>query len=87
MASRASERIWYASSTMAHRGHPTPPRLPHPPGERAGRHHERPLERVRTASRVAVQVWQLDPALPPGTRAARDLLTVQTFSRRISWRP
>ncbi|MFF4509348.1 TIGR02680 family protein [Streptomyces sp. NPDC001401] len=33
------------------------------------------LERVRTASRVAVQlVWQVDPALPPGTRAARDLL-------------
>ncbi|MEU1624887.1 TIGR02680 family protein [Streptomyces sp. NPDC020096] len=33
------------------------------------------LERVRTASRVSVQlVWQVDPALPPGTRAARDLL-------------
>jgi len=33
------------------------------------------LERVRTASRVAVRlVWQVDPALPPGTRAARDLL-------------
>lgn len=33
------------------------------------------LERVRTASRVAVQLlWQVDPALPPGTRAARDLL-------------
>ncbi|MFJ9902350.1 TIGR02680 family protein [Streptomyces sp. NPDC101152] len=33
------------------------------------------LERVRTASRVAVQLaWQVDPALPPGTRAARDLV-------------
>ncbi|MEU8675096.1 TIGR02680 family protein [Streptomyces sp. NPDC048560] len=33
------------------------------------------LERVRTASRVAVRlVWQVDPGLPPGTRAARDLL-------------
>ncbi|MGW2052755.1 TIGR02680 family protein [Streptomyces sp. NPDC001840] len=33
------------------------------------------LERVRTASRVAVQlVWQIDPGLPPGTKAARDLL-------------
>ncbi|WP_329568453.1 TIGR02680 family protein [Streptomyces sp. NBC_01361] len=33
------------------------------------------LERVRTASRVAVQLlWQVDPTLPPGTRAARDLL-------------
>ncbi|MEV0276387.1 TIGR02680 family protein [Streptomyces sp. NPDC050610] len=33
------------------------------------------LERVRTASRVAVRlVWQVDPALPPGTRAARELL-------------
>jgi uncharacterized protein (TIGR02680 family) len=33
------------------------------------------LERVRTASKVAVQlVWQVDPSLPPGTRAARDLL-------------
>ncbi|MGW0561304.1 TIGR02680 family protein [Streptomyces sp. NPDC003016] len=33
------------------------------------------LERVRTASRVAVRlVWQVDPALPPGTRAARDML-------------
>ncbi|MCT9110989.1 TIGR02680 family protein [Streptomyces mirabilis] len=33
------------------------------------------LEKVRTASRVAVcLVWQIDPALPPGTRAARDLL-------------
>ncbi|MQY14501.1 hypothetical protein SRB5_46690 [Streptomyces sp. RB5] len=33
------------------------------------------LERVRTASKVAVQLlWQVDPELPPGTRAARDLL-------------
>ncbi|MFC7586965.1 TIGR02680 family protein [Nonomuraea antimicrobica] len=33
------------------------------------------LERVRTASRVAVRlVWQVDPTQPPGTRAARDLL-------------
>lgn len=33
------------------------------------------LERVRTASNVAVQiVWQIAPDLPPGTRAARDLL-------------
>lgn len=33
------------------------------------------LERVRTASRVAVRlVWQVDPAQAPGTRAARDLL-------------
>ena len=33
------------------------------------------LERVRTASKVAVQlVWQVAPDLPPGTKAARDLL-------------
>ncbi|MFI7641382.1 TIGR02680 family protein [Nonomuraea sp. NPDC049400] len=33
------------------------------------------LERVRTASRVAVRlVWQVDPTQPSGTRAARDLL-------------
>ncbi|MEO3867953.1 TIGR02680 family protein [Nonomuraea sp. B12E4] len=33
------------------------------------------LERVRTASRVAVRlVWQVDAAQSPGTRAARDLL-------------
>jgi uncharacterized protein (TIGR02680 family) len=33
------------------------------------------LERVRTASRVAVRlVWEVDPALPAGTKAARDLL-------------
>jgi len=33
------------------------------------------LRRVRTASKVAVQlVWEVDPALPEGTRAARDLL-------------
>ncbi|MGW3342079.1 TIGR02680 family protein [Nonomuraea rubra] len=33
------------------------------------------LERVRTASRVAVRlVWQVDPTQSPGTRAARDLL-------------
>lgn len=33
------------------------------------------LERVRTASRVAVQlVWQVAADLPPGTKAARDLL-------------
>jgi uncharacterized protein (TIGR02680 family) len=33
------------------------------------------LERVRTASKVRVQlVWQVDPQLPPGTREARDLL-------------
>ena len=33
------------------------------------------LERVRTASKVAVRlVWQVAPDLPPGTRAARDLL-------------
>jgi uncharacterized protein (TIGR02680 family) len=33
------------------------------------------LERVRTASNVAVRlVWQVAPDLPPGTRAARDLL-------------
>lgn len=33
------------------------------------------LERVRTASNVAVQlVWQVAPDLPPGTKAARDLL-------------
>ncbi|MEU6931008.1 TIGR02680 family protein [Streptomyces sp. NPDC046374] len=33
------------------------------------------LERVRTASRVAVQlVWQIRPDLPEGTRTARDLL-------------
>ena len=35
----------------------------------------RKLGRVRTASRVRVQLsWQVDPELPPGTRAARDLL-------------
>ncbi|ONI79933.1 TIGR02680 family protein [Actinosynnema sp. ALI-1.44] len=33
------------------------------------------LEKVRTASKVAVQlVWQISPELPPGTRTARDLL-------------
>lgn len=33
------------------------------------------LERVRTASKVAVRlVWEVSPDLPPGTRAARDLL-------------
>jgi uncharacterized protein (TIGR02680 family) len=33
------------------------------------------LERVRTRSKVAVRLlWQVDPSLPPGTRAARDLL-------------
>lgn len=33
------------------------------------------LERVRTASKVSVQlVWRVAPELPPGTRAARDLL-------------
>jgi uncharacterized protein (TIGR02680 family) len=33
------------------------------------------LERVRTASKVAVQlVWQVAADLPPGTKAARDLL-------------
>ncbi|MGP3969755.1 TIGR02680 family protein [Streptomyces sp. 6N223] len=33
------------------------------------------LERVRTASNVAVRlVWQVDPTLPAGTRSARDLL-------------
>ncbi|GAA1312341.1 TIGR02680 family protein [Saccharothrix xinjiangensis] len=33
------------------------------------------LERVRTASRVAVRlVWEVSPELPPGTKAARDLL-------------
>nr|WP_240969228.1 TIGR02680 family protein [Streptomyces sp. HNM0575] len=33
------------------------------------------LERVRTASNVAVQlVWQIHPDLPPGTRTARELL-------------
>lgn len=33
------------------------------------------LERVRTASRVAVRlVWQIAPDLPAGTKAARDLL-------------
>ncbi|NLT53749.1 MAG: TIGR02680 family protein [Actinomycetales bacterium] len=33
------------------------------------------LDRVRTASRVAVRLtWQVDPTLPPGTRAARELL-------------
>ena len=33
------------------------------------------LERVRTASNVAVRlVWQVAPELPPGTKAARDLL-------------
>jgi uncharacterized protein (TIGR02680 family) len=33
------------------------------------------LERVRTASKVAVQlVWQVAPDLPTGTKAARDLL-------------
>ncbi|MEU5868151.1 TIGR02680 family protein [Nonomuraea sp. NPDC047529] len=33
------------------------------------------LERVRTASRVAVRlVWQVDPTQSPATRAARDLL-------------
>ncbi|MFC3451409.1 TIGR02680 family protein [Amycolatopsis speibonae] len=33
------------------------------------------LERVRTASRVAVRlVWQVSPDLPPGTKTARDLL-------------
>ncbi|MCP9970837.1 TIGR02680 family protein [Actinomadura madurae] len=35
----------------------------------------RRLERVRTASRVAVRlVWQVDPQQSPGIRAARDLL-------------
>ena len=33
------------------------------------------LERVRTASKVSVRlVWQIAPDLPPGTKAARDLL-------------
>jgi uncharacterized protein (TIGR02680 family) len=33
------------------------------------------LERVRTASKVAVRlVWQIHPDLPPGTRTARELL-------------
>lgn len=33
------------------------------------------LQRVRTASKVAVQlVWQVHPDLPPGTRTARELL-------------
>ncbi|MGH3912184.1 MAG: TIGR02680 family protein, partial [Pseudonocardiaceae bacterium] len=33
------------------------------------------LERVRTASKVAVRlVWQIAPDLPPGTKTARDLL-------------
>jgi uncharacterized protein (TIGR02680 family) len=33
------------------------------------------LDRVRTASNVAVHlIWQIAPDLPPGTRAARDLL-------------
>lgn len=33
------------------------------------------LERVRTASRIAVRlVWQVDTDLPPGTKAARELL-------------
>jgi uncharacterized protein (TIGR02680 family) len=33
------------------------------------------LERVRTASKVSVRlVWQVAPDLPPGTKAARDLL-------------
>ena len=33
------------------------------------------LQRVRTASKVAVQlVWQIHPDLPPGTRTARELL-------------
>jgi uncharacterized protein (TIGR02680 family) len=33
------------------------------------------LERVRTASKVAVRlVWQVSPDLPPGTKVARDLL-------------
>lgn len=33
------------------------------------------LDRVRTSSKVAVRLtWQVDPTLPPGTRAARDLL-------------
>ncbi|KLL11690.1 hypothetical protein FrCorBMG51_09690 [Protofrankia coriariae] len=33
------------------------------------------LERVRTASRTAVQIqWRVDPALPAATRGARDLL-------------
>lgn len=33
------------------------------------------LERVRTASRVAVRlVWQIHPDLPAGTRTARELL-------------
>ncbi|MCE7003919.1 TIGR02680 family protein [Kibdelosporangium philippinense] len=33
------------------------------------------LERVRTASKVAVRlVWQVAPELPPGTKTARDLL-------------
>ncbi|QFU86082.1 TIGR02680 family protein [Amycolatopsis sp. YIM 10] len=33
------------------------------------------LERVRTASKVAVRlVWQVAPDLPPGTKAARELL-------------
>ncbi|MEV6910948.1 TIGR02680 family protein [Amycolatopsis sp. NPDC051071] len=33
------------------------------------------LERVRTASKVAVRlVWQVSPDLPPGTKTARDLL-------------
>lgn len=35
----------------------------------------RRLGRVRTASKVRVQLnWQVDPDLPPGTRQARDLL-------------
>ncbi|WP_128376224.1 TIGR02680 family protein [Streptomyces cavernae] len=33
------------------------------------------LERVRSTSRLAVQlIWEVDPALPPATRTARDLL-------------
>ena len=42
--------------------------------ELVGRMNSR-LERVRTASKVSVQlVWQIAADLPPGTKAARDLL-------------
>ena len=53
------------------RGHPPPPRGPDPAGRRARRRHERPgLERVRTASKVAVRlVWEVGPELPAGTRS------------------
>ena len=53
----------------ADRRHPPAPRCPDPAGERIVDGMNARLERVRTASRVAVRlVWEVSPELPPGTR-------------------